>query len=601
MKELIMDSSLIFSIQVVQTNLMRSRNALQDLLMYSRENNIDIALVSEPPTHNNRMIGIKNVYIIQSNDNRYRNKSSILIFNKSLQIDFSTIIATPLITALQLTVHGLRTYLVSAYGDPECQLDSLLNNVSTVVEGCQYILGGDLNARSSLWGDQVTNPRGRVVEEFICLQNLTLMNQYGTPTFLTTRSGRVIQSSIDLTLASPSCASKIFHWRTDLDIVPRSDHLAILFKIGNCLGFNKVQHGKRLYSTNNADWSKFTDCFVQEIGRLNVLNIIKDASCTTTIEKAVDLLTSASQHACDTVLKLLPHKKADSYNHRNYNKNHPWVNDQIVLIRRNIRLTKKRLLRSSRKHRLDLVNVLQEIKKQYTSAISRSKSSSWKKYCEKQGKETIWSSVYRVIKHEFSSDIPVVKDRQGNVMKQEDVLDDIKLRFFPSDNPADDSLYHHQIRMSANDHGASRNRQTEPKISMKEVECAFKSMNPKKAPGRDHLTADICYQCFKSLPALFYEIFNKCLELEYFPYSWKVAQIVLIPKPSLDGQSTKEVRPIGLLPVYSKVLERIMYQRLLWHINRKDGLNKNQHGFLPRRSAENVLINLVEQKVSMEF
>ena len=119
MKELIMDSSLIFSIQVVQTNLMRSRNALQDLLMYSRENNIDIALVSEPPTHNNRMIGIKNVYIIQSNDNRYRNKSSILIFNKSLQIDFSTIIATPLITALQLTVHGLRTYLVSAYGDPE--------------------------------------------------------------------------------------------------------------------------------------------------------------------------------------------------------------------------------------------------------------------------------------------------------------------------------------------------------------------------------------------------------------------------------------------------------------------------------------------------
>ena len=69
MKEQIMDSSSIFSIQVVQTNLMRSRNALQDLLIYSRENRIDIALVSEPPTHNNIMIGIKDVLIIQSNDN----------------------------------------------------------------------------------------------------------------------------------------------------------------------------------------------------------------------------------------------------------------------------------------------------------------------------------------------------------------------------------------------------------------------------------------------------------------------------------------------------------------------------------------------------
>ena len=55
------------------------------------------------------------------------------------------------------------------------------------------------------------------------------------------------------------------------------------------------------------------------------------------------------------------------------------------------------------------------------------------------------------------------------------------------------------------------------------------------------------------------------------------------------------MRPIGLLPVYSKVLERIIYQRLLWYINKKNVINKNQHGFLPRTSAENVVINLVEQ------
>ena len=91
-------------IHLLQTNLMRSSKALQDLLMFSKENKVDIALFSETPTHNNVMIGIKNVSIIQSNDNMYRNKSCILIFNKSLQIDFSKFISSPLLTALQLTI-----------------------------------------------------------------------------------------------------------------------------------------------------------------------------------------------------------------------------------------------------------------------------------------------------------------------------------------------------------------------------------------------------------------------------------------------------------------------------------------------------------------
>ena len=167
-----MDRNFASLIHLLQTNLMRSSKALQDLLMFSKENKVDIALFSEPPTHNNVMIGIKNVSIIQSNDNMYRNKSCILIFNKSLQIDFSKFISSPLLTALQLTIYGSEIYLISAYGDPECQLSSLLHHLITITEDCQYIIGGDLNARTSLWGDQITNFRTRLVEEFIPLKIL---------------------------------------------------------------------------------------------------------------------------------------------------------------------------------------------------------------------------------------------------------------------------------------------------------------------------------------------------------------------------------------------------------------------------------------------
>ena len=129
-----------------------------------------------------------------------------------------------------------------------------------------------------------------------------------------------------------------------------------------------------MYSTKNADWSKFTVRCVQEIGGLKVLDIIKDASGTTdSINKAVDLLTFATQTACRTTLKILSHEKVSNNNHRNNNKNLPWVNDEIMLMRYNIRLIKRRLLISSRKHQIDLASALQNLKNQYTSAVNKSK------------------------------------------------------------------------------------------------------------------------------------------------------------------------------------------------------------------------------------
>ena len=82
-----MEFNLTSSIRVVKINLMRSSNALQELLIYPKENEVDIALGSEPLTYKNVMINIKNVFIIQSKSERCLSKCSILIFNKHLEID----------------------------------------------------------------------------------------------------------------------------------------------------------------------------------------------------------------------------------------------------------------------------------------------------------------------------------------------------------------------------------------------------------------------------------------------------------------------------------------------------------------------------------
>jgi hypothetical protein len=70
----------------------------------------------------------------------------------------------------------------------------------------------------------------------------------------------------------------------------------------------------------------------------------------------------------------------------------------------------------------------------------------------------------------------------------------------------------------------------------------------------------------KKLPTLCIQylthLFNAILLHGYFPAQWKVAQIILIPKPGKPPHSLS-YRPISLLPIASKVFERLLVKCLL--------------------------------------
>ncbi|GBP21029.1 Putative 115 kDa protein in type-1 retrotransposable element R1DM [Eumeta japonica] len=85
---------------------------------------------------------------------------------------------------------------------------------------------------------------------------------------------------------------------------------------------------------------------------------------------------------------------------------------------------------------------------------------------------------------------------------------------------------------------------------------------------------------------------NKCLELGYFLRAWKVAAIKVIPKPGKDDHARpKSYRPIGLLPVLGKTVERMLVGRLQWHLMPK--LQATQYGFMPQRGTEDAFYDLM--------
>ena len=87
-------------------------------------------------------------------------------------------------------------------------------------------------------------------------------------------------------------------------------------------------------------------------------------------------------------------------------------------------------------------------------------------------------------------------------------------------------------------------------------------ISSKKAPGYDLITGKILKELPRKGILLITFIFNAILRLEYFPLQWKVAQVIVIPKPGKPLNDVSSYRPISLLPVISKLFERLLLKRL---------------------------------------
>lgn len=82
------------------------------------------------------------------------------------------------------------------------------------------------------------------------------------------------------------------------------------------------------------------------------------------------------------------------------------------------------------------------------------------------------------------------------------------------------------------------------------------------APGLDGVKSTYWRQINEDMTECIARVLTVCLRNGIFPVQWKQAQLVLIPKGTLDLERPK-VRPICLLPEIGKILERVLTDRLL--------------------------------------
>jgi hypothetical protein len=87
-------------------------------------------------------------------------------------------------------------------------------------------------------------------------------------------------------------------------------------------------------------------------------------------------------------------------------------------------------------------------------------------------------------------------------------------------------------------------------------------------------------------------VFNTSLESGVFPEMLKQCRVIPIFK-SESHLECDNYRPISLLSSISKILEKIVAEKLLFHLTENDLLYTHQYGFIPKKSAEHNLMHVI--------
>jgi len=131
-------------------------------------------------------------------------------------------------------------------------------------------------------------------------------------------------------------------------------------------------------------------------------------------------------------------------------------------------------------------------------------------------------------------------------------------------------------------------------VTTKEVETLIKNQKINSSPGWDEIPTALLkntYQCFiKPLT----HAFNLSITQGIFPEELKLARVTPVYKND-SPLKVNNYRPISVLSVFSKLLEKIMYSRLTTFFEKHNLLYKLQFGFRPEYSTDLALTYLVDK------
>ena len=127
----------------------------------------------------------------------------------------------------------------------------------------------------------------------------------------------------------------------------------------------------------------------------------------------------------------------------------------------------------------------------------------------------------------------------------------------------------------------------------------LKQLNPAKSAGIDNLTGKFLKEGAPVLASPITDLVNLSISLSLFPDDCKIAKLKPLYKKEAKTKP-KNYRPISLLPLLSKIIERIIHNQTQEFLDKNNILYKYQSGFRKHHSTDTCLSYLTD-KVKIGF
>ncbi|CAH2097849.1 unnamed protein product [Euphydryas editha] len=437
-------------------------------------------------------------------------------------------------------------------------------------------VAGDLNAKSTAWGNPATNPKGREVEEWALAAGLSLLNVGAVQTCVRWSGGSVV----DVTFATPAIARRVEGWRVETGVETLSDHRYIRFEVSPA----PVRPASS--STSSRGRSQFPRWALSKLDRelAEEAAIVGRWSLPPLSEFGLDEAASRLCDAFSAVCRAaMPPAKRPPPRRALY-----WWSAEIAGLRAACNGARREYTRSRRRRPQDvdrddrLRRIYVEKTKILQQAICRAKEEAWLELVGGLERDP-WGRPYMWARNKLRAQSAPISDTL-----QPDQLGRIVGELFP--NEPEDFVPPRMARQTPDTEEGVPSPVTEA-----EMEAVITRLQSKKrAPGPDGVHGRVLAIALGHLGDSLRELFDRCLRSGQFPEAWKEGRLCLLPKAGRTPDSASAVRPVVLLNEAGKALEKIVASRLVQHLEEGSGpgLSESQFGFRARRSTVDALKRL---------
>ena len=131
-------------------------------------------------------------------------------------------------------------------------------------------------------------------------------------------------------------------------------------------------------------------------------------------------------------------------------------------------------------------------------------------------------------------------------------------------------------------------------ITLDELNKQVCTINVVKSSVIPFISSRILKGALSAVPEVILKMYNQSILTDYFPDPWKIATVTPpLPKEG-NPSDVNNLRPISLLPLQGKILERLIHVRLMKHLENNNFLTNVQGCFRPKHSTAQTTSKLTD-------